>query len=911
MPATLGFSSFECNCAAFSQIRERPFSLVTSHRLYNKLKEPVSEALDFSSDFKVFSPNAMFSFSKDALGAIGQGTVKKSKMTQETIDSVSPQTQHDESVKIFAEAATSAGSEFKIGSCVDDVVPSKDDDIFIVTNALAIPLAVKYASKESARVLFVESNEARVRSAVASFAKVDSTIDVSTGIAFEFDGPRKVTVVSAIVLAGLLSKRKNLSPFTHVVVNNVTSFTVGIQVLLAQLRRVINNQGSKGHHRVMLCGDVQLGLDMIRPAFNKLKVNGLAATGQCNLISIDAVAAFTKTSIVKIPTANSHIPFAPFTAFAVEQVKGLLLWASKSVKAEGAVVVISNGSLSLENAALPIVAIEKASVTKGLFVVIASCAEEVFSNGVTPVAVIDLGISTVLSADSHAESLLQEPRLEFSSVVEMSQRRALAGSRPYFALYPSSVSRPLRSFDAVLSREERNELLQATRSGLDLRAFVAPIRESALDEALTAFSELGLIQSKAEPIQTFLGEFVARLTNLSAEMGTFVAIATALGLGDVSAAVAAASTVSFYRDSAQTKELRARYDPDDSFSSDVLADGAVLLAESEHSSLDTIGIASALRVQSAILQTIANYQPPSDKRSLSEQRAALSKSAALLAFLLTSAFSTSACRISARHGEFLNIRSTAKVTSPVDGSVISFPMSNAVAVATSLRRSGGVPLFDGVTLVSTNHFNAAQVLLRPVVQYSPVSDTNNKGESIVRFAVASNGLTNNYHVPVDFANQIIEARASICTALGLLMLRRLTTPHATSAEEYVSAIRRKRRDFNFVKHIEETARRLEIAVQESPVEFVISTFVKKQASVLSPTEVGVLPEGAPSAIASDVESLEGFFDKALTKVARATDVVAEVAIADAPVSEDCIAVDADDDCDYFAKHGPIIDDDDE
>jgi len=117
--------------------------------------------------------------------------------------------------------------------------------------------------------------------------------------------------------------------------------------------------------------------------------------------------------------------------------------------------------------------------------------------------------------------------------------------------------------------------------------------------------------------------------------------------------------------------------------------------------------------------------------------------------------------------------------------------------------------------------------------------------------------------------------------------------------------------------MEETARKLEIAVQESPATFVITTFVKKQASVLAPTEVGVVEEGSAPAVATDVISLEGFFEKSITKKdteadekksAEAEEKLEEVvAAAEAAVS----TIIDDDDEDYFAKNGPLMDDDDE
>ena len=866
----------------------------------------------------------MFAFSKDALDLIGQGTVKKSKMTAETTDTVAPQTSLEAAQKTFAEAATLAQTPYTAAASVDEVAPAEDDDIFFVTNALAVPLAVKYAAKDTARVLIVESSEARVAAAIAAIAEADKDVAVAKGLPFEFTGPKKITVTSAVVLAGLLSKRKNLNPFSHVIISNVTGFSIGMQVLLGQLRRIINNQGAKGHHRVFLCGDIKIGLDIVKPIFNRLKVGGMqvedASSAEGSLVTIDAVAAFAKKQLVKVPANNNKAPFAPYTTFATEQAKEVLAWAKASLaKVEGAIAIIGQEGIELKDAALPVVDVTAAATTKGLFAVVASSAEDLVTAGVKPVAVVDLGVATVRGANTAAESLLQDPRTEFASTVEMSQRRALAGNHPYFALYPAVVPRPLRSFDAVLSTADRNELLQATRSGLDLRAFVAPIRQSALDEALTSFAELGLTHSAESPVQTFLGEIVSRLTSVSAELGTFVAIATALGFGDVAAAIAAASTTGLYNDVASMTKLRSRYDPDDSNSSDLLADAIVFLTESTHAELDSAKLAAATALQASILRTMANYQPPCEKKSAAEHVAVLTKSAALLAYLLTAMLATTACKISGQQGELLNIRSIERVKGTAEGSVVAFPASGAMTTAASLRKDSATSgiTYEGVTIVCNSHFNAAQVILRPVVQHSSAADTNSEGESIVRFAVSSNGLTNNYYVPVEAANRIIEARAAVCSALGLLMLRRLTTPSATSTEEFVAAIRRKRRDFSFVSHMEETARKLEIAVQESPATFVITTFVKKQASVLAPTEVGVVEEGSAPAVATDVISLEGFFEKSITKKdteadekksAEAEEKLEEVvAAAEAAVS----TIIDDDDEDYFAKNGPLMDDDDE
>eukprot|EP00744_Colponema_vietnamica_P002902 GILI01004513.1.p1 GENE.GILI01004513.1~~GILI01004513.1.p1 ORF type:complete len:859 (-),score=260.15 GILI01004513.1:237-2813(-) len=858
----------------------------------------------------------MFAFSKDALDVIGQGTVKKSKMTSETTDTVAPQSSFEDAEKLFTEVADVVKAPYNAGaSAADDVTPGEKDDVYIVSSVLCIPLAIKYGAKDNARVLVVESSEERARTAVKAL-EANKDISVATGLPYSFVGPKKVTVTTATILATLLGKRKNLRPFTHIIIANVTSFTIGVQTLLGHLKRVVNFAGAKGHHRVIFGGDTHIAHDLLKPYFNKLHVSAMTEA-DAKLVTIDSVAAYSRKQLIKIPATSAKSPFAPYTAFAADMANEVLRWVKDTVKVgSGVVAIFGQEGLTIANSVVPIVTKEAASTAKGLVAVIASSADSI--DDLTPVAVIDLGVSTIRGANTASEALLQFPKIEFSCAVEIAQRRVLAGNHPYFALYPP-VSRPIRSFDCALSCADRHELLEAARADVDLLSFVAPVRESAINEALTAFAELGLIQSVAEPTLTFLGEIVSRLPGVSVEMGTFVALAAALGLPEVATAVAASSSVAgLYKDETQKTALRGKYDPDDSNPSDLLADGVVLLTESEHVNLDAAKVKSALELQSRLMRGLSDYLPPStEKHSVAAQRAALHKSASLLAYLLSATLASTAVRIKDGNGELIHIRSVERVKAPTTGSAVSFPTSGAVATAQTLEKINETDIkYEGITLVCTRDYNASQIVLRPVVQHSSVSDTNSEGDKIVRFAVASNGLTTNYHVPLETANGIIEARLAISNCLGLMMLRRLLSSAATT-EDFVAAIRRKRRDFNFVQHIEETPRLLEDTIRGSEVKEVITTFVKKQTSILVPNEVGTLHEGAKAAAATDLKSLEALFEKKVsteeTKAESEAPAQTESAVSasEAAKSAEPAVEDDDEDEDFFSKHGPIMDDDDE
>lgn len=581
--------------------------------------------------------------------------------------------------------------------------------------------------------------------------------------------------------------------------------------------------------------------------------------------------------------------------------------------------------------------------------------------GLDVTIVVDKGTMKMSWVPSATEGAYPCKRTEWQSKHEQSLRKRILGwNQPglYIALYPTEAEEVFPAATALHLEliDMETAMLHCSRC----KAFVTPEKlltqfpKESILRAMLELSESGAIVAPDNLGFTFTGEVLSRLPTLT-DVSNLCLYGLIVGLEEPAIAVAALATIHLYAHKTNSNQsnpdwfdevnsVRRKYAGEKAKSSDVLADTLIALKWLQTSLAD----ASAGDALAAAID-VPVYRLKSITALMAHMREQLTDYAFLDSFtnaaaveriarsletnwdVLVLILSVVFCRkaVIVRTDGSLNARDTSgnmmflrtsKTAAPNTyfPSLVHWQTGNAV-VGITVQNSGAHLYMKDVTTLKTSYLLAALVLLAPSVEYSApqVSDQG----TFIYFSLAANAQQKRFKVGIETAARILEFREKWNRTYGGLTALR-SMPRRTTLAQFTQAIQQKDKSFQLKSMQRELQEELtavvlgEIVVFEDSRSFP-NTSVHRFAPLMDVVDTTCV---APS---SDDEVAVLFRNRSVDRqggALQATTTIPRTAASTAaptpqPVPAQQAAAFVEDDVEteqsYFARHGPLIEDDDE
>ncbi|KEG12355.1 ATP-dependent RNA helicase [Trypanosoma grayi] len=791
------------------------------------------------------------------------------------------------------------------------------------------------------------------------------------GETFEGSEATNLWVSTAEMMLLYLTRMKDIAPFTHVVVPDLSSTTHLLSCFVKALSQWMLSGGNHSQSVRLVVTSERADCSKIEGMPEGLKIAVLDSEAQqvtefsygetCALVGKEMME-MERDSFGRFPEPTKCL--IDYTAKVAADVVRCIIKESKTSQ----VVVVFTAEAREVLTALQDARIEGCAVYSGFKsteetnnmkhrVYVMNHVRHALETENEYTMVLDMGTIRRPTAQHKSELFMAASTTEWERKTERAERISILDGKKehcYFALYSNDVAAAFRedtkSLPDVFSVEDA--FVQCARLGLpmnEVMAILPDIPAETTEQVMHNLAEKCMVANPQNLAITFLGEMTARLP-VELDIACFIIGGCNIGFGEAVLAIGSVAALPFRSTTPltyssahwneSTRQSREKYGGDIARQSDLLADTFVFIewlklrsrGEPTASFLDEIlvqefklekieGLMNYMREQLTNYVFLEHFETLSVLESVA---ASVQENSTVFLLLESVALARRAAFIrdaghlneKERYASMAFVR-TSKRLVPHNFIPSSIKWDTGKIMIPVILKNGSTILAGLFSLIHTPYFFASLLLLYPQVEYSN-SVITDKG-CVVYFGVSCNRQMKRFMVPVEEAAQILNFREKVNEALGCMQALRIL-PHPVSRTKFGLALKEYDRHLDLERLHKDIRRQLLELVTELNVVEHQGSFETFATHCTAPKET--LPMS--STPATDVAMLHRFangtlWEKQTTPHSTTLPPGAVPGRGSTPALTTAPLLDMDDDDDeveviqesFFMRHGPLIEDDDD